>query len=154
MPTPLDTKIPPPVVMLLLCIAMWCVARAFPEARMPLSWLGAIGGVLILLGLTLELRPALQFARARTTVNPMRPATSAALVTSGFYRFSRNPMYVGQALLLLGVGCLLRNAYAFLALPALIGYITVFQILPEERALSAKFGAEYDAYRRRVRRWL
>lgn len=154
MPTPLDTKIPPPVVMLLLCIAMWFVARAFPEARMALPWSGAIGGVLVLLGLALELRPAFQFARAHTTVNPMRPATSAALVTSGFYRFSRNPMYVGQALLLLGVACLLRNAYAFLALPALIAYITVFQILPEERALSAKFGAEYEDYRRRVRRWL
>ncbi len=154
MPTPLDTKIPPPVVMLLLCIAMWFVARACPEVRMALPWSGVIGGVSILLGLALELRPALQFARARTTVNPMRPATSAALVTTGLYRFTRNPMYVGQALLLLGFGCLLRNAYAFIAFPLLIAYITVFQILPEERALSLKFGAEYEDYRRRVRRWI
>jgi protein-S-isoprenylcysteine O-methyltransferase Ste14 len=154
MPTPLDTKIPPPVVMLLLCALLWWAARAFPETAIAHAYLPAIGAVSILLGLALDLHPAIQFFRARTTVNPMRPSSSEALVTSGIYRFTRNPMYLGQALILLGFGLWQRSALAFVAVPILVAYLTVFQILPEERALSAKFGEAYDEYRRRVRRWL
>ncbi|TXI49624.1 MAG: isoprenylcysteine carboxylmethyltransferase family protein [Lysobacter sp.] len=154
MSTPLDAKLPPPIVMLAACAAIGWVAYAYPETRIAFAFSTPIGIALIALGFALDLRPAIQFLRARTTLNPLRPAASAALVTDGIYRFTRNPMYLGQTLVSLGVWCVWSSVYGLIALPLQVAFLTLFQILPEERALSAKFGAEYDAYRSRVRRWL
>lgn len=73
---------------------------------------------------------------------------------AGPYRFTRNPMYLGMVLILLAWCLWLGNAAALLALAAFVGYITRFQIVPEERALAGRFGAAYEDYRRRVRRWV
>ncbi len=94
------------------------------------------------------------FRRVRTTVNPLHPERASSMVTSGIFRFTRNPMYVGIALVLLGFFLAFGALSAILGLPAFVGYITRFQILPEERILEAKFGSAYAAYRARVRRWL
>lgn len=75
-------------------------------------------------------------------------------MTGGIYRHTRNPMYLGQALVLLGGMLWLGSAVALLVVPLFVGWITRFQILPEERVLSARFGADYAAFRREVRRWL
>jgi protein-S-isoprenylcysteine O-methyltransferase Ste14 len=92
--------------------------------------------------------------RAHTTVNPVHVDQASSIVTNGVYRLTRNPMYVGLALLLTAWAIWLAVPWAF-AGPALFGlYIYRFQILPEERAMEAKFGAEYLAYKQRVRRWL
>ncbi len=153
-PTPLDTKLPPPVLLLLLCVSIVWLANAFPQAQMPLPFHVAIGTALIAVGLVLNAYPKILFARANTTINPMRPAASMVLLTSGLYRLTRNPMYLGQALILLGYAYLLRNKLGALAVPLYVAYITLFQILPEERALTAQFGARYEEYRKLVRRWL
>ena len=84
----------------------------------------------------------------------MQPAKTTSLVAGGVYRFTRNPMYLGLLLVLAGWAVFLSNALAFALLPAFIAYIGRFQIAPEERALAAKFGTEYEAYRTEVRRWL
>jgi protein-S-isoprenylcysteine O-methyltransferase Ste14 len=105
-------------------------------------------------GLVLDAAALAAFVRARTTVNPLRPEKSSALVRSGAYRLSRNPMYLGLALLLAGWAIWLANALALALLPAFVAWLDRFQIRPEERALAARFGAEYEAYRARVRRWL
>jgi protein-S-isoprenylcysteine O-methyltransferase Ste14 len=95
----------------------------------------------------------LAFRRARTTVLPaLRPTT--AIVERGPYRFSRNPMYLGMAVAYVGVALIMNNTYGLLALPVVIAVIDVFVIRREERYLSTKFGDPYDAYRRRVRRWV
>ena len=106
------------------------------------------------LGLLLNLWPKLAFGRAGTTVNPLRPASSRVLVTTGLHRLSRNPMYLGHELLLVACACWLRHPAALVGVPLYMVYVTRCQILSEERALAATFGAAYDAYRARVRRWL
>jgi protein-S-isoprenylcysteine O-methyltransferase Ste14 len=76
------------------------------------------------------------------------------LVTTGIYHHTRNPMYVGLLLVLLGWVSFLCSVIALLGLVAFVIYITRFQIVPEERVLLAKFGADYAEYLARVRRWL
>ena len=94
------------------------------------------------------------FLRSRTTINPLKPASASALVTGGIYRFTRNPMYLGLATLLFAWAIYLGNLAALAGMPLFILYMNRFQIAPEERALEARFGADYVAYRTRVRRWV
>jgi len=153
-PTPLDAKLPPPVVMLLCGAAVWAAAHAWPALAIALPWRGPLGTGVFALGLAIEVAAAARFFLARTTVNPMSPQKASTLVIGGLNRFSRNPMYVGQALLLVGWALWLAHALAPLGAIVYVLWITRFQILPEERALAARFGADYAAYRARVRRWL
>ena len=150
----LETKIPPPIVMLLLGIAAWGAARLLPDLSYTLPQRTLISACLALAGVVLNVLPKLAFQRAGTTVNPLRPQLSSQLVTSGVYRYTRNPMYLGQAVILLGWALYLHNAAALLAVPALMLYITRFQIQPEERHLSARFADAYAAFRTQVPRWL
>ncbi|MFP5406472.1 MAG: methyltransferase family protein, partial [Gammaproteobacteria bacterium] len=86
--------------------------------------------------------------------NPTRPGAASSLVLGGPYRFSRNPMYLGVLLVLVGWAVYLSNVLAFVVLPLFVLYLNRYQIAPEERALSARFGASFDEYRKSVRRWL
>lgn len=110
--------------------------------------------MLALCGLGCDLAGLWAFRRHRTTVNPLRPGKASAVVQDGIYRFTRNPMYVGMALLLTAWVTGLGAPLGLLALALFVAFITRFQIQPEERALQAKFGADYAAYCARVRRWL
>jgi protein-S-isoprenylcysteine O-methyltransferase Ste14 len=94
------------------------------------------------------------FRRTGTTVNPLDPAQASALVTSGPNRVTRNPMYVGMTGLLVAHGLLRGGWRTALPVAAFVGVIDRFQISPEETALLEHFGADYEAYRGRVRRWL
>ena len=96
----------------------------------------------------------LAFRRHETTVDPTRPHKASALVVASVYRHTRNPMYLGLALVLAAWAMYLANLVALLVLPAFIAYMTRFQIKPEEEALLDKFGAEFALYMSRVRRWL
>jgi protein-S-isoprenylcysteine O-methyltransferase Ste14 len=96
----------------------------------------------------------LAFRAARTTINPMAPQRTRALVTGGVYRITRNPMYVGMALLLSAWAVALGSTWALAGPLGFMLFITRFQIRPEEQALHALFGETYAAYCRRVRRWL
>ena len=84
----------------------------------------------------------------------MRPGASSVVVTGGVYRLTRNPMYVGLVLLLWGWSVYLGSPWAWLGPLLFVGYVTRFQIVPEERALTRLFGADYVAYCAKVRRWL
>jgi protein-S-isoprenylcysteine O-methyltransferase Ste14 len=150
----LDTRIPPPLVMALLAVLAWMGARCSPAFSFPLPFASAIAVVVAGAGVVLNVLPKLAFARARTTVNPLRPAAATHLVTSGVYRHSRNPMYLGHALILLGWGIHLHHAAGLLAVPAFVAYVSRFQVAPEERHLSARFADEYAAFCRRTPRWL
>jgi protein-S-isoprenylcysteine O-methyltransferase Ste14 len=94
------------------------------------------------------------FARHETTVNPLRPERASRLVAAGIYRYSRNPMYLSLLLALAAWAIWLGSWPAVLVVPAFLLAMNRWQIQPEERALSALFGADYEAYCRRVRRWL
>lgn len=150
----LELFIPPPVVMLIIGLLMWLLADVFPTLDRP--WLRSTGvaAALGLTGLAISLAGVVAFRRASTTTDPRHPAQASALVSSGVYRYSRNPMYLGVLLILLGWAIHLGNLLSILCTLIFIGYITRFQIIPEERRLQEKFGQEFLDYRSRVRRWL
>src|SRR5262249_20133666 len=116
-----------------------------------LRWLGV---VLVVVAFLSGSSGIVSFRRAKTTANPMKPHTSSSLVTSGVYSISRNPMYLGGLIMLLGWAVYLLNVLAFVLLPVYGLYINRFQIAPEERVLTSLFGDKYVAYQARVRRWL
>ena len=150
----LELKIPPPVVMLLSAVAMWLVARWLPQWSWPSTLLAIGGGVLAAAGVALIAAAMLSFRRSKTTVNPLKPAESALVVSHGVFARTRNPMFVGLAMILTGWVCYLANAVAWLGVPLFVAYITRFQIIPEERILLGKFGAPFAQYLAQVRRWI
>ena len=150
----LETKVPPPVVMLLLGLMAYCLGRWVPSLSFQLPLRTLVVAVVAFAGLLLNVIPKLAFGRAGTTVNPLRPDKATALVSSGIFRYSRNPMYVGQALLLLAWVLYVGHWLGLFAVPLFVLYITRFQIVPEERVLAARFADEYAEFRRRVHRWL
>lgn len=152
--TGLELKAPPVAVMAVAAALMWSVAWAAPVLDFALPASLVLSAAFVLAGAVSCLAGIVSFRRARTTVNPLKPESASALVVSGIYRYSRNPMYLGLALLLLGWALYLSNAAAFVLLPAFVLYMNRFQIRPEERMLLALFGRDYAAYRSAVRRWL
>ncbi len=92
------------------------------------------------------------FARAKTAIIPMRPAST--LVEKGPYRFTRNPMYTGMTVAYLGGVLILNSFWALVLLPAVLALLYVFVVKCEERYLVEEFGDDYEAYRRRVKRWI
>ncbi|MEP1215828.1 MAG: isoprenylcysteine carboxylmethyltransferase family protein [Marinobacter sp.] len=113
-----------------------------------------VAGVIFLVGILFPVAGVVAFRRARTTVDPRTPEASSVLVSSGIYRYSRNPMYVGFALGLLAWGIYLGPAWELIGVVFFVLYMNHFQIGPEERALRALFGDEFRAYEQQVRRWL
>ena len=147
-----DLKIPPVVTSAVTAIGMWLLSHTLPTfALAPLPVVAVAMGIA---GFMVTGSALLSFRRARTTVNPMQPSSASALVTSGIYRYTRNPMYLGMLFVLVGWALYLANVLAFLFLPAFILYMNRFQIEPEERAMTALFGQEFLEYASRVRRWI
>ncbi|MCP2670109.1 isoprenylcysteine carboxylmethyltransferase family protein [Maricaulaceae bacterium EIL42A08] len=146
--------IPPPVQGLITGIAMWGVSQAFPGFGLSFPIQKLLAGALIAVGVGIEITAVTAFFRARTTITPLKPSKTSALVVKGLYRISRNPMYLGLALLLTGWMVWLGNPLNLVLLGGFIGYITAFQIKPEEAALREKFGTAYDEYCAVVRRWI
>ena len=151
----LELKIPPPLVAAVVAGGMYAAASLLPPvlALPPGVRAGAALGLAVA-GACLDLAGLLAFRKAKTTVNPLTPGKTAAVVTTGVYRLTRNPMYLGLALILLGLAVYLGSVWALAGPMVFAAYITRFQIAPEERALTARFGAAYSAYCARVRRWL
>jgi protein-S-isoprenylcysteine O-methyltransferase Ste14 len=148
----LEHRIPPPIVAACTAALMLGLAWVAPALTFPIP--STIAFTVAAVGVSFDAIALLHFLRRRTTLNPLKPDSASALVTGGIYRFTRNPMYLGLATLLLAWAIYLGNLAALAGVPLFILYMNRFQIAPEERALEARFGAEYIAYRTRVRRWL
>lgn len=111
-----------------------------------------IGVIVMIVSFLSGLPAVLNMIAAKTTANPHRSTTR--LVFSGPYRFSRNPMYIGLTLLYAGLMIYLRSVWGIILLPIVIWLITIWVIVPEEKYLAQKFGAEYLNYKSTVRRWI
>lgn len=149
----LELKIPPPLVGLLCASLMYGIDLICPQ-----QWLAPplalAGGVLLAIGgIAIDLISVWQFHRAHTTINPLKPQSSSALVTHGIYGYSRNPMYLGMLTILCGWALYLGNLLALPCLPLFVAYLTRFQIVPEERVMARLFGTPFADYCQRVRRW-
>ena len=149
----LELKIPP-VLTLLISIGLVFLLRylqlgpALPSLALKLAPVLLCGGVLV------ALAGIWQFRRAQTTVDPTHPDKASHLVCAGIYQYTRNPMYVGMALVL-SAGVLKSGLlFSVLLVPMFGWYMTRFQIKPEERVLEGIFAEEYAQYKQKVRRWL
>ena len=142
----------PPLIYLAALVGAF-VMNALLPLRLPVGtlvrWAG-VGLMVAAVGLAISARRA--FTRAGTNVNPMQPAT--AIVASGPYRWTRNPMYAGMTALLVGFSLATRMAWALILLAPVLAIMHWGVVLREERYLTRKFGAEYEAYRAQVRRYL
>lgn len=150
----LDLKAPPDLVALVVAGLMWLVSRVTPSVALPAAFRAILGVALVASGVWLVVAARAAFARAATTFSPVAPERSARLVTTGIYRFSRNPMYVGMQLILLAFAVWLSDPVTALVALGFAVYIDLFQIRPEEQVLRGRFGSDYDQYMRRVRRWV
>jgi protein-S-isoprenylcysteine O-methyltransferase Ste14 len=149
----LELKIPPPIVALFVALAMWSVRLLAPSSSAaPVRVAAAV--ILVLVAVAFSVSGVLAFGKAKTTKNPMKPEDASSLVVTGVYKITRNPMYLGLCFLLLAWALFLWSPWALLGPLAFVAYISRFQIAPEERILATLFGAEYSAYKARVRRWL
>jgi len=154
MPTILDNRIPPPALAIVTGAIMGAASWVMPPVAVAAELRYGVAAVLLLLSGVVSAPAFTAFARAGTTINPVRIDQASALVTGGIYRVTRNPMYVGLTGLLLALAAALARPWLLVGPAFFIGFITLFQIIPEERAMLARFGEPYAAYRRRVRRWL
>ncbi|KIQ35477.1 protein-S-isoprenylcysteine methyltransferase [Variovorax paradoxus] len=150
----LELKVPPPVVALLLALLMWLTPAAAGLVQIPYPARVICAVVLACVGQGISIAGMVAFRRARTTVSPIRASSASSLVIRGVYRYTRNPMYVGLLLTLLAWAVSLANPLAVFWIVVYVRYITRFQIIPEERVLASLFGAAYEAYKGRVRRWV
>lgn len=150
----LKTKVPPPIYALLAAaLALgtnWLTPgwRVLPGAAL---WIGV---TIMVAGAALVIVAVIQLVRAQTTIEPMDPSRTTTIVASGAYGISRNPMYLAMFAEVLGLALILRNPLALIGPLLFPIVITLVQIIPEEQALGRKFGAVYEQYRTRVRRWI
>lgn len=142
----------PPFSFLVPLLALLALEWVVPTAFAPPPWRWVVGGALCAGGVTINVSAALTQKRAGTDFIPDRPSTT--IVSTGPYAWTRNPMYVGFALLTAGLATLADSLLALAALPIGLVVIDRLIIAREERYLERKFGEEYLSYKRRVRRWL
>jgi protein-S-isoprenylcysteine O-methyltransferase Ste14 len=152
----LELRIPPLALTAAVAVGMVGTAHGLPWLRfaLPAAAAAVIAIVVAIIGASLAILGVYEFRRAHTTVNPVRPGNASRVVTSGVYRLSRNPMYLGIWLLLLALAAYQSHALSFAWVAVFAAYMNRFQIGPEERVLESMFGDEYRAYSRAVRRWI
>ena len=150
----LELKLPPLVLCAVFAITIVALAHFVPAANIAFPGHQAVAIASLLFGVTVAVAGVVAFRTGRTTVNPMAPAKATAVVASGIYRWSRNPMYLGMAAALFAVACWRSTLPGYFIVLAFCAHMTKFQIKPEERALLANFGREFSDYLHKVRRWL
>ncbi|MBM69710.1 MAG: hypothetical protein CME43_09570 [Haliea sp.] len=142
----------PPMWMVFGVCAIFAFNEFYPGPRFTSQASQLLGGAILLAGLAMLVVAGGLFKRAGTDLIPFRNVS--ALVTTGVYRFTRNPMYLGMAAILLGVAVTVGSSLALLVPPLFMAIVEWRYIRPEEALLQDLFPEDYPAYRARVRRWL
>lgn len=149
----LELKIPPVLVLLIAAILIYIgrdIRILFDFPFLPIS----LSITLFLIGTLVILAGVCAFKSAKTTVDPRTPEKASNLVQNGIFNFTRNPMYLGMAVMLSAVTSYYPSLFSLFILISFIAYITVFQILPEESYMKKMFNSKYQTYCARVRRWI
>jgi protein-S-isoprenylcysteine O-methyltransferase Ste14 len=152
--TALETRIPPPIIVGAVALVMIGATAIAGGLHLPPAPLAIVAVLAWAAGFGVAASGVREFRRAKTTINPTAPQQASAIVSTGVFRLTRNPMYLGMTTVLVGLALLLSTPWALLGPAAFALYIQRFQIQPEERALAAKFGPAYEQYKASVRRWL
>jgi protein-S-isoprenylcysteine O-methyltransferase Ste14 len=150
----MNLLIPPPLVVAILAAAMWVTNRGFDAGRITSNLQAPLAIALLIAAVVLMATALVPFVALKTTINPLKPANASRLITGSVFRYSRNPIYLADLLLLAALATWLGHVVNGVWLVVFVLYINRFQIRPEEAALRTLFGAEYAIYCARVRRWL
>jgi protein-S-isoprenylcysteine O-methyltransferase Ste14 len=143
---------PPPLIFLAGLLLGFGLEALLPGSSVPDAVRWILGGLALLAGIALQTSFIAAFSRKGTSVEPWKPTT--AIVTTGPYRLTRNPAYLGMALIYIGIALLSDALWVLVPLPMVLAVIDRGVIAREERYLERKFGEEYLAYKRGVRRWV
>ena len=145
-------KIPPPLIVLVLVISIYFSSKKIDLINIPFQL--QISFFILSIGLLIFLYPVLQFIKSKTTVDPIKFKKVNKLVTSGIFKYSRNPMYLGMLMVVLSTSIFYLNIFSILTPFLFIFWINKFQIKREEVFLTEKFGKEYLSYKNKTRKWL
>lgn len=150
----LELLIPPPVIALISAFLIWIISLIFPSLSFDFTGRRFVVLIFLIIGGMFGFGGILQFERKQTTMNPAKPQNSRILITKGIYTISRNPMYMGILWGLMAYIIYLGNVLSVVGAVLFVYYMTEYQIKPEEKALRKKFGRLYNAYTKKVRRWI
>jgi protein-S-isoprenylcysteine O-methyltransferase Ste14 len=150
----LELRVPPLALAVLCAIGIAALPEIVESSRLAFAGHRIVALAVFVLGVSIAAAGVVEFRRSRTTVNPLAPEQSSSMVTTGVYRWTRNPMYLGMATSLLGVAVWRATLPGYLLVPLFCTWLDRFQIRPEERILFARFGAQFSSYMSRVRRWV
>ena len=145
-------KIPPPLIVLVLIVSIYFSSKKIDPINIPLQL--EISIFILSAGILIFVNPVLQFIKSKTTVNPIQFEEVNKLVTSGIFKYSRNPMYLGMLMIVLSTSIFYLNIYSILTPLLFMLWINKFQIKREEEFLIEKFGDEYLSYKKKTRRWI
>lgn len=148
----MNNKIPPPIVTFICSLAIYFSKTFFIQFFSYNN--NTISLFLLILGLTVFILAVKAFNRQKTTVNPLDPKQASSLVSSGIFKYSRNPMYLGMLIILLAISFKFNLVGGIVISLFFYIFITKFQILPEEEAMNELFGDEFIEYSNRTRRWI
>ena len=145
-------KIPPPLIVLTLIISIYFSSKKIDLIQIPFQL--PISIFILSIGILIFINPVLQFIKSKTTINPIKFDEVDKLVTSGIFKYSRNPMYLGMLMIIISTSIFYLNIYSILTPFLFILWINKFQIKREEVFLTKKFGKEYLSYKNKTRRWV
>ncbi|MBS9777871.1 MAG: isoprenylcysteine carboxylmethyltransferase family protein [Gammaproteobacteria bacterium] len=147
-------KVIPVAQVIISAITMFALAKTFPSKDLVIPEKNIISTVILFLGITITLLGVIEFRKKNTTLDPRHPEKTQQLVTTGIYRLSRNPMYLGFLITLISWFIALANIVSFMVIPFFVVFINRFQIKPEETLLLQKFSSVYSQYCKKSRRWI
>ena len=148
----MKNKIPPPLVTLFFGLCIYFSQEYFPEFN--LKFLTILSYIFYFAGLTILVLAVRLFKKQNTTVNPIKIENASSLVTSGIFKYSRNPIYLGMVIILLGLALMFNLIGGILFTLLFAIYITKYQIRPEEEVMERLFGEDFLKYKNNVRVWL
>ena len=148
----METKIPPPVVTLVFGLSIYFSREIFQAVEIKYS--SYIGILLLVLGFAILISAVRLFRKDKTTVNPLSPEQATKLVMDGIFKYSRNPMYLGMVFILSSMAVFFNLIGGIILIALFCVYITKFQIIPEERAMSNLFSQDFNKYKQATRRWI
>ena len=149
----LELKIPPPIVAVAIGVLMWLIARLTPAFAIAIPASRVLAGAIVALGVLISIAGVRSFRKARTTLNPLSPKSATSLVDSGIYRFTRNPMYNGVLVVLIGEAWLFRSQSLWKYAALIFVMFHVMVTAYEEPTLESEFGESFRIYKRAVPRW-
>ena len=145
-------KIPPPLLVLILVVSNYFSSKKI--GLILISNQKLISFIIFLIGVIILINPIVKFIKSKTTIDPIKFKKVNKLITSGIYKYSRNPMYLGLLMIVISTSILYLNIFS-IATPMLFYFwINRFQIKREEIFLTEKFGKEYLLYKAKTRRWI